>query len=71
MNTKVKLSVEIEFSDKVISDTDIEEVVNNVMDGLIDRANHHGIAPIDYDVFTKAIKVSDNHGTERNYKFNF
>ena len=69
MNTKVKLSVTLEFSDKVTSDEDINDIVNNVMDGLIEQTNHEGLAPLDGDVVTKSINVTDNNDTELNHKF--
>jgi len=69
MNTKLKFTVEIEFSDKIVSDDDIAEIVENITTGLVEQANSIGLAPIDSDAFTCAIRVSDNHGTEHNYKF--
>ena len=69
MNTKLKFTVEVDFSDKIVSDNDIAEIVDNITTGLIEQTNTSGLSPMDSDAFTCAIRVSDNRGTERNHKF--
>jgi len=69
MSKTVRLTVELKFADKIYSDDDMAEIVQNTMFALIEQANSVGLAPTNSDTFTTSIRVSDNHGTEQNHKF--
>lgn len=63
MSKKVAFTVELEFSDKVTSDNDIQEVAMNVASALIAQSNNEGLAPDESDAFTTGITV-------KNYVYN-
>ena len=56
---KITFVVSIDFEDKIYSDDDIQEIANNVANGLIRQANNEGLAPEESDTFTNAITISN------------
>lgn len=54
---ELKLEVRIKFSEKIVSDNDIQEVVSNVLNGLINQVESAGISPKNGDIYTSFIEV--------------
>lgn len=54
---KVKLTVEIEFSDKIVSDDDHLEVLANVKNALVEQVMLDGLAPEDSECVTESFSV--------------
>lgn len=53
--------VELEFADKIVSDSDIEEIGINILDSLVSNVESgNGLAPDGSDTYTVSIKVSNN-----------
>jgi hypothetical protein len=53
--------VELEFSDKIVSDSDIEEIGISILESLVHEVNSgNGFAPEKSDTYTISIKVSNN-----------
>lgn len=56
---ELKLEVRIKFSEKIVSDNDIQEVVSNVLNGLINQVESAGISPQNGDIYTSFIEVCE------------
>lgn len=54
---ELKLEVRIKFTEKIVSDNDIREIVSNVLNGLINQVNVSGISPKESDAFISYIEV--------------
>jgi hypothetical protein len=53
--------VELEFADKIVSDSDIEEIGINILDSLVNNIESgNGFAPENSDTYTVSIKISNN-----------
>ena len=58
MSKSQKFIVDIEFSDKVTSDVDIQEIAQNIATAIINEANNGmGIAPSEGDALTEIVRV--------------
>jgi hypothetical protein len=55
---KLSFTVTVEFADSVNDDNAINEVATNILQGLIEQANHEGLTPEESDTFTKTIQIS-------------
>jgi hypothetical protein len=55
----LKLEIRIRFSEKIVSDNDIQEVVSNVLNGLLNQVNELGIAPKESDTYVTFIEVNE------------
>ena len=53
----LKLELFLEFSEKITSDDDIQEIAQKVVNALVNEANTGGIAPDNSDAFTTTISV--------------
>jgi hypothetical protein len=51
----IKITVEITFSEEIINNKDIKEVVTNVHEGLIKTLNDSWLAPCDEETITEQI----------------
>jgi len=59
MSKHVKLEVNLVFSEKINTDEDIQEIVTNVLNGLVREVNGIGLSPENSDVFTMRIEVNE------------
>jgi len=57
MSRKVQFSVTIEFQDKIVLDSDIIEIANNIAQAIKREALNHSIAPEDSDTHTIGVSV--------------
>lgn len=55
---KVIYTVVVEFSDKIVDDNEIQEVANNIAEGLKLQAHGEGLAPEDSDAYTESVAVA-------------
>ena len=55
---EITYTVTVEFNDKIDSDKEINEVGENIFNGLIQIVNEQGLAPFYSETFTKSIVVS-------------
>ena len=55
----IHLDVKIRFTDKMVSDEDLQDIVNNVLDALVRQTNEVGLAPDGSDASTKSITVDE------------
>lgn len=61
MSKYVQFTVELEFSDKIVSDNEILEIAQNVANALENEANTKGLAPEQGDAFTVAVRVTPQY----------
>ena len=59
-NKRVRLLVEIDFSDSIYDDDEIKEVAENVATAIKNEAAGQGIAPEDSEAFTENITISQS-----------
>ncbi len=62
---KLIYTVEIEFEDEIVSDSEINEVGKNILVGLEVQAETQGIAPENSETFTKSISVTSTITKEK------
>tara|TARA_R110000850_G_scaffold268660_1_gene400332 strand:+ start:314 stop:520 length:207 start_codon:yes stop_codon:yes gene_type:complete len=55
---KLSFTVTVGFADSVNDDNEINELATNILNGLIEQANHEGLAPEESETFTKTIQIS-------------
>lgn len=55
----LKLELNLVFSEKITSDDDIQEIVTNVLNGLVRQTNEIGISPENSDTFIRSIEVNE------------
>lgn len=53
--------IELEFADKIVNDSDIEEISINILDSLVSNVESgNGLSPENSDTYTVSIKVNNN-----------
>ena len=57
----IHLDVKIRFTKKMVSDEDLQAIVNNVLDALVRQTNEVGLAPDGSDASTKSIAVDEKY----------
>jgi hypothetical protein len=55
----LKLELNLVFSEKITSDDDIQEIVTNVLNGLVRQTSEIGISPENSDTFIQSIFVHE------------
>ncbi len=55
---KLIYTVVVEFQDKVVDDNEVNEVAENILEGLVEQVNHAGLAPEESETYTKSIEVA-------------
>ena len=68
---KVIMTIEIEFQDHINMDNELNEVSDNVLEGLIHQVNTgNGLVPEDSETCTQSIKISNrfnDYSTEHHF----
>ena len=59
----IHLDVKIRFTEKMVSDEDLQAIVNNVLDALVRQTNEVGLVPDGSDALTKSITVDEKYST--------
>lgn len=59
MKNVLKLELNIQFTEKIVSDDDIKEIVNNVLQGMMRQIDEVGISPEKSDVYVSFIEVNE------------
>ena len=59
MSKEVTFDLTLKFSDKIVSDDDIEIIANNIATAIWREANNYGIAPEDSDVCLENLTVNN------------
>lgn len=57
MSTTQRFIVEIVTEDKITDDNEINEMAQNIANGIVNQANTGGIVPEDSETFTKIVYV--------------
>jgi len=60
MSKTIRLTVNLTFSEKVVTDEDMQEIVNNVGEAIDYQIQKIGVAPEESDVLTDVVEVM-NH----------
>jgi hypothetical protein len=60
MSQVLKLELNIRFNEKITSDDDIKEIVENVLQGLVKQVDEEGISPeSSIDTYVEYIEVNE------------
>jgi len=57
----IHLDVKIRFTKKMVSDEDLQAIVNNVLDALVRQTNEVGLVPDGSDASTKSIMIDEKY----------
>ena len=68
MGRTVILTVRLKFSEKIITDEDYLEIVDNVGDAIDNQIQNIGIAPIESDVLTDVVEITEQYSGARYHK---
>ena len=59
MSKNLKLEINIRFSDKITSDDDMQEIVENVLEGMMKQIDEKGISPENSDTYVERLEVNE------------
>lgn len=59
MSKRIKLELNIRFSEKITSDDDTQEICENVLQALITQIDNYGISPKNSDVYVEYLEVNE------------
>ena len=59
MSKVLKLEVNLKFSEKITNDDDIQQIVSNVLSGIMKQNDEQGISSQYSDTFVEFIEVSE------------
>ena len=59
MSKTIRFFVELEFSEKIVNDNEIQEIADNIGNALVHAVNTAGLAPEISDGYTEHIRITE------------